>query len=121
MVKAHQLRKKSREQLLEQLEEKKLELLNLRFSKVSGAAGSKLGKIRPTRKDIARILTVVNQTARDEQKAKYAGKKNIPIDLRPKFSRKLRRMLTKREQGQKTWRASRKQYRFPKRKYAVIF
>ena len=121
MVKAHQLRKKTREELLKELDEKKLELLNLRFSKVSGAAGAKLGKIRPTRKEIARILTVVNQNAREEQKAKYAGKKNIPIDLRPKFSRKLRRMLTKREQGQKTQRASRKQYSFPQRKYAVIF
>jgi len=60
-VKAHELRGKSREELLRQLDELKTELQQLRVAKVTGGAASKLSKIKVVRKSIARVLTVYNQ------------------------------------------------------------
>ena len=44
-VKAHELRKKKKADLLKQLEELKTELANLRVAKVTGGAPSKLSKM----------------------------------------------------------------------------
>lgn len=44
-VKAHELRKKSKQDLVDQLNEHKKELSTLRVAKVSGGAPSKLGKM----------------------------------------------------------------------------
>jgi len=44
-VKAHELRGKSREELLRQLDELKTELQQLRVAKVTGGAASKLSKM----------------------------------------------------------------------------
>lgn len=88
-VKAHELRDKSKEEMLKQLEDLKNELAQLRVAKVSGQGGpSKLAKMysfwhralqrtccswlalrfpyhsKVIRKSIARVLTVFNQTQR---------------------------------------------------------
>ena len=44
-IKAHELRGKSKEDLLKQLNELKTELSQLRVAKVTGGAASKLGKM----------------------------------------------------------------------------
>lgn len=85
-----------KKKLLEELEKAKKELSSLRTAQVTNGAPAKLNKIKVVRKDIARILTVVNQEARKAVRAKYAGKSNdkLPKDLRVKKTRAIRRRLS---------------------------
>jgi large subunit ribosomal protein L35e len=46
------------------------------------------------RKSIARVMTVMNQKARQNLREFYKNKKYIPLDLRPKRTRAIRRRLT---------------------------
>ena len=71
------------------------------------------------RKSIARVLTVVTQSQRSALRTAYAGKKHVPLDLRPKKTRAIRRRLTAAQAGAKTVKAAKKAAAFPKRKYAV--
>ncbi|KAJ8260983.1 hypothetical protein COCON_G00167060 [Conger conger] len=86
---------------------------------VTGGAASKLSKIRIVRKSIARVLTVINQTQKDNLRKLYKGKKYKPLDLRPKKTRAIRRMLNKHEEGLKTKRMQRKARLYPIRKFAI--
>jgi large subunit ribosomal protein L35e len=71
------------------------------------------------RKAIARVLTVIRQKQRENLKEFYAGKKYVPLDLRTKKTRALRRALTTAESSRKTARQMKKERHFPMRKYAV--
>jgi len=102
-LKAHELRDKSKEELLKSLEDLKNELAQLRVSKISGQGGpSKLAKIKVIRKSIARVLTVYNQTQRDHLYKSYRKRTWKPLDFRPKKTRAIRRRLTKEESLAKT-------------------
>lgn len=70
-MKARDLRGKKKEELQKQLDEQKNELAGLQVSKVTGGAASKLSKIRTVRKNIARVLTVMNQTQKQELRKFY--------------------------------------------------
>jgi large subunit ribosomal protein L35e len=72
------------------------------------------------RKDIARVLTVISHTRREQLRIFYAGKKYIPTDLREKKTRAMRRRMTKFEDAQKTLKQHKKDIHFPQRKYAVL-
>lgn len=72
-----------------------------------------------TRKHIATILTVLNQTQREHLRAHYKGKKYAPLDLRVKKTRAIRRRLTKHEATLQTERSAKKARHFALRKYAV--
>lgn len=74
---------------------------------------------KSVRKSIARVLTVVNQKQRAALKEEYANKKYVPIDLRSKKTRAIRRRLTKHQANAKTERQAKKDRAFPKRKFAV--
>ncbi len=65
-VRAHELREKSKSDLVNQLTELKGELSHLRIAQVSGGAPAKLAKIHEVRKNIARVLTVANQIAKSK-------------------------------------------------------
>lgn len=71
------------------------------------------------RKSIARILTVINANQRAQLRLFYKGKKYLPLDLRPKLTRELRRRLSKHEATRTTERQRKRQIHFPQRKYAV--
>ena len=114
-----ELRTKKKEELLKQLDELKHELANLRVAKVTGGAPSKLSKISVFRKNIARVLTVINQNQKANLRKFYRGKKGKPVDLRPKLTRAKRRELTKKQKAIKTRKELRKMCNFPKRKYAL--
>merc|ERR1711869_179761 len=120
-VKCYELRKqsKSKADLTKQLDELKTELANLRVAKVTGGAQSKLSKIKVVRKNIARVLTVINETQKGALRQHYAGLKYAPLDLRAKKTRAIRRRLTKNEGDMVTERASKRAVYFPLRKYAV--
>ena len=125
-VKAHELRTKSKGELLAQLKELKEELstvstppvliydhvwiyreikrdcklivnyllLQLRVAQVTGGAPAKLSKIGSVRKSIARVLTVHNQLSKSKLREKVVGTKFVPIELRSKTTRAIRRRLT---------------------------
>uniref|UniRef100_A0A8C0TGP7 Large ribosomal subunit protein uL29 n=1 Tax=Canis lupus familiaris TaxID=9615 RepID=A0A8C0TGP7_CANLF len=118
-IKARDLRGKKKEELLKQLEDLKVELSQLRVAKVTGGAASKLSKIRVVRKSIARVLTVINQTQKENLRKFYKGKKYKPLDLRPKKTRAMRRRLNKHEENLKTKKQQRKERLYPLRKRMV--
>jgi large subunit ribosomal protein L35e len=92
------------------------ELLELRVQKVTGGNNQpKFQKIGIIRKSIARVLTVINQTQRDHLKAFYKGK-YLPLDLRTKKTRAIRRRLSEDEKSRKTLKQIKKERHFPKRK-----
>merc|ERR1712094_132883 len=120
-VKCYELRKqsKSKADLNKQLEELKNELSSLRVTKVTGGAASKLSKIKVVRKNIARVLTVINETQKGALRQHYNGLKYAPLDLRAKKTRAIRRRLTQFEKNQQTKRQAHRAALFPLRKYAV--
>jgi large subunit ribosomal protein L35e len=71
------------------------------------------------RKSIARVLTVYNQTQKEQFRKAFADKKYLPRDLRKKQTRAIRRRLTANESGRKTIRQQKKDAYFPKRRYAL--
>uniref|UniRef100_A0A8C3Q087 Large ribosomal subunit protein uL29 n=1 Tax=Chrysolophus pictus TaxID=9089 RepID=A0A8C3Q087_CHRPC len=112
-IKARDLRGKKKEELLKQLDDLKVELSPLRVAKGT------LSKIRVVRKSIARVLTVINQTQKENLRKFYKGKKYKPLDLRPKKTRAMRRRLNKHEENLKTKKQQRKERLYPVRKYAI--
>ncbi|KAJ2483641.1 60S ribosomal protein L35, L29 [Coemansia sp. RSA 2131] len=118
-VKVAELREKSQAELTQTLDQYKRDLLDLKVQQVAGAAAAKSSKIRDVRKNIARVLTVITQQNRDAVRAKYAGKKHIPIDLRVKKTRALRRAMTKSEVSRITLRQQKKNIHFARRQYAI--
>merc|ERR1719460_3268527 len=112
-VKCYELRKQSKTKadLSKQLEELKNELSSLRVTKVTGGAASKLSKIKVVRKNIARVLTVINETQKGALRQHYENTKYAPLDLRTKKTRAIRRRLTKHE--------AKMAQLFPLRRYAV--
>eukprot|EP00735_Rhodelphis_limneticus_P008354 TRINITY_DN21280_c0_g1::TRINITY_DN21280_c0_g1_i1::g.16357::m.16357 TRINITY_DN21280_c0_g1::TRINITY_DN21280_c0_g1_i1::g.16357 ORF type:complete len:138 (+),score=61.35,sp/Q6PBC1/RL35_XENTR/72.36/2e-52,Ribosomal_L29/PF00831.18/1.3e-19,Ribosomal_L29/PF00831.18/1.2e+03,YSIRK_signal/PF04650.12/0.058,DUF1546/PF07571.8/11,DUF1546/PF07571.8/25 TRINITY_DN21280_c0_g1_i1:39-416(+) len=118
-VAAHELRNKSKADLLKQLDDLKKELSQLRVAKVTGGASSQVSKIWTVRKSIACVLTVINQTQKEKLSEFYAKKKYAPLDLRVKKTRAIRRRLTKHEATRKTVRQQKKDQHFSLRKFAV--
>jgi large subunit ribosomal protein L35e len=94
-IKVHELRDKSKSDLSTQLKELKAELASLRVAKVTGGAPNKLSKIKVVRKSIAQVLTVSSQKQKSALREAYKNKKLLPLDLRPKKTRAIRRRLTK--------------------------
>ncbi|TIB98699.1 hypothetical protein E3Q18_01947 [Wallemia mellicola] len=117
-VRAHELQSKNKTDLLNQLHELKGELVQLRVAKVAGGSASKLTKIHSVRKSIARVLTVINQKQRQHVAEAYKGKR-IPLDMRHKKTRAIRRRLTPKEQNAKTVRQHKREIHFGRRKFAI--
>ncbi|KAL9129817.1 MAG: hypothetical protein Q9175_007187 [Cornicularia normoerica] len=118
-VRTGQLWGKSKDDLKKQLVDLKTELGQLRTQKISGGASSKLHKIHDLRKSVARVLTVINSNQRQQLRLFYAKKKYLPLDLRPKKTRAIRRRLSKHESTVMTEKQKKKSTHFPQRKYAV--
>nr|CAB3446644.1 unnamed protein product [Digitaria exilis] len=79
-IKVHELRGKSKADLQAQLKEFKSELSLLRVAKVTGGAPNKLSKMFKQKAALREA---------------YKKKKLLPLDLRPKKTRAIRRRLTK--------------------------
>ena len=139
-VSAKEYRKKNTADLLAELKKLREELQKIRFTKGSGTAVSKLSKIKDLRKQIARILTIIRQNRKEEVvkglrervTKKEEGKeeevkttiknlkmKHIPLDMRPKLTRAMRRRMTKFERKLVTLRQLKRKLNFPMRKFAV--
>ncbi|KAI9816408.1 MAG: 60S ribosomal protein L35 [Thelocarpon impressellum] len=118
-VKTGQLWSKSKDDLKKQLDELKTELGQLRVQKIAGGAASKLTKIHDLRKSVAKVLTIINANQRAQLRLFYKNKKYLPLDLRPKQTRAIRRRLSKSERARTTDRTKKRAMHFPPRKYAV--
>ena len=138
---AKEYRQKENKDLLQDLKKLREDLQNIRFTKVSGTAVAKLSKIKTLRKQIARILTIIRENKKKEvienltkkvTKEKKDDKevevtntiknlkmKHIPLDLRPKLTRAMRRRMTKFERKLVTLRQLKRKLNFPMRKFAV--
>ena len=143
-VSAKQYREKNSADLLNELKKLREELQKIRFTRSSGTAVAKLSKIKDLRKQIARILTIIRENKKAEvvknlrvkvtkkEKEDKEGKeeeikttiknlkmKHIPLDLRPKLTRAMRRRMTKFERKLVTLRQLKRKLNFPLRKFAV--
>uniref|UniRef100_A0A0N5BGK1 Large ribosomal subunit protein uL29 n=1 Tax=Strongyloides papillosus TaxID=174720 RepID=A0A0N5BGK1_STREA len=119
IIRASELRTKKKDELMKTLVEQKATLASLRVAQVTGGAASKLSKIRVVRKNIARILTILSQTERQELRKYYKGKKYLPTELRAKKTRAMRKGLTKHELNLKSAKQLAKLRAFPKRVFAL--
>jgi len=119
MVKAHELRTKSKAELVGLLTQQRQELANLRVSARTGGSPARITKIRVARKDIARILTVISQNQNAALRKGYKGKKNKPKKLRPRLTHAKRAALKPWELASKTLRQKKKDAAFPLRKFAI--
>ncbi len=63
-MKAQDLRTKTVDELSDQLVDLKKEALNLRFQRASGQLDA-TGRVRQVRRDIARVMTVLDQKGRE--------------------------------------------------------
>ncbi|XP_061375788.1 large ribosomal subunit protein uL29 isoform X1 [Gastrolobium bilobum] len=132
-IKVYELRNKTKAELLNQLKDLKAELALLRVAKVTGGAPNKLSKMcslslslynlrlnpKVVRLSIAQVLTVISQKQKAALREAYKKKKYLPLDLRPKKTRAIRRRLTKHQASLKTEREKKRELYFPVRKYAV--
>lgn len=118
-VRASELRAKTKSDLEKQAEELRIELGQARVAKVTGGSASKLAKIKEIRSSIARVLTVLTAQKRDALKEHYRSKKLVPLDLRSKKTRAIRRRMTKEQINKKTLRQTKRSKAFPLRKFAV--
>ena len=139
-VSAKEYRKKTNAELLTDLKKLREDLQNIRFTKVSGTAVAKLSKIKTLRKQIARVLTIIRDNKKqeviknlrtketkekkdDKEEVKTTMKnlkmKHIPLDLRPKLTRAMRRRMTKFERKLVTLKQLKRKLNFPMRKFAV--
>eukprot|EP00768_Dysnectes_brevis_P008342 gnl/Dysnectes_brevis/74_a92_16500.p2 GENE.gnl/Dysnectes_brevis/74_a92_16500~~gnl/Dysnectes_brevis/74_a92_16500.p2 ORF type:complete len:137 (+),score=26.30 gnl/Dysnectes_brevis/74_a92_16500:44-412(+) len=107
------------EELVIKLNELRKELLRLRVSKVVSAVPAQLSQIKIVRKNIARALTVLTQRKRAEAVQQYKGKKYVPKNLRPRYTRAIRRQLTAKQAAQKSIRVIKREKNFPVRMYAL--
>ncbi|EMR61552.1 putative 60s ribosomal protein l35 protein [Eutypa lata UCREL1] len=117
-IKSGALWSKNKDDLLKTLTELKAELSQLRIQKVT-SSGTKLNRIHDLRKSIARVLTIVNLKQRSQLRLFYKNKKYLPLDLRPKQTRAIRRRLSPEEKSQTLEKTKKRQTHFPQRKYAV--
>ena len=142
-ISAKTYRKKNNTELLADLKKLREDLQQIKFTRVSGTAVSKLSKIKDLRKQIARILTIIREHKKEDvvkelrtkvTKEVKDGKeeeitktiknlkvKHLPIDLRAKRTRAMRKRLTKFENNLLTLKQLKRKLNFPKRKFAVPY
>ncbi|OMJ07549.1 60S ribosomal protein L35 [Smittium culicis] len=117
-VKAADLREKSKAELMQTLSNLKKDLLNLKVQNVGGAGSASGLKVREMRKNVARVLTVISQTER--KKALEAAKgKRIPLDLRFKRTRAIRRRMSLSDRNVKTVKEQKRRLHRSRRQYAI--
>jgi large subunit ribosomal protein L35e len=120
-VRCHELRTKTKTELVGKLEELKKELSQLRVTQASSSGKTaRVARIGSVRKDIARTLTVMNQDTKAKLRQHYSAQGGLmPLDLRAKKTRAIRKRLTADQAAKKTVKQQKKDANFPKRTYAV--
>ncbi|XP_040821693.1 60S ribosomal protein L35-like [Ochotona curzoniae] len=113
-IKVQDLHGRKKEELLKQLDGFKVELWQLCIAKFTGGAASELSKIRVVHKSITRVLSVINQTQK-ENLQKYKS-----LDLQAKKMRTLcHQQLNKPEENLRTKKQQRKEQLYTLHNYTV--
>ena len=102
------------------LKELKSELAKLRFEKVTGGAQNKVSRLRVCKKEIARLMTIINTDRTQQLKKYYTQAKYLPKQLRVKGTKKERRALTAAQKNRLTAKAAKHAQHFPQRKFYVL-
>merc|ERR1711879_197958 len=118
-LRAAELRNEDKAALEKRLVEFRQELATLQVAKVTSGGPSKLGKIHSVRKNIAKVLIVINQARKAELQKFYRGKNIRPVDLKPRKIRALRRRLNKHEESLKNLKTVRREQKSAKKVYAL--
>ena len=92
-LKAYQLVEKTRAELLEELATLEKKLFELRGQIATSASAQKHSEIKNTRKDVARVKTILMEQQRKALLGKYEGAKHVPKDLRAKTTKSQRKQL----------------------------
>ena len=71
------------------------------------------------RKSIARVLTIINAKQRSQLRLFYKNKKYMPLDLRAKQTRAIRRRLSPEDASRQLEKTKKRQTHFPQRKFAI--
>ena len=115
---AKTLREKPVAELQQLLAANQAKLFELRVKKNSEGQAKDLSAIRTTRREIARLATVINQQYREEARQALKGKV-LPKELRAKKTRALRRALTTKEASIKTLSQQKKTNNFPAKNFYI--
>lgn len=118
-AKIDELTKKSKEELLSTLADLQKELSQLRVAKVTGGAPAKLSKLSVVRKSIAQVSTVLTLQQKAALRKYFAKKKYVPVDLREKKTRALRKALSKSDASRQTVSQRKAARHFPQLVYAL--
>ena len=107
-LKPHELRQKSRSDLLEELAKLEKKLFELRGQIATSSSRQKLSEIQTTRKDVARVKTVLMEQQRNALKEKFKDAKHVPKDIRPHLTKSQRQQLPAKYADKLTKRATRR-------------
>merc|ERR1712088_1226119 len=118
-MRVSEIRGQSKDELTKKLTELRQELATLNVAKVTAQSASKLGKINVVRKQIAKVLTVINQARKAELQKFYRGKNVRPVDLKPRKTRALRKRLNKHEESLKSLKTVRREQRTALKNFAL--
>ena len=91
----------------------------MKVQKNASGAANKIAQIKIVRKAIARVNTIITEKSRSELKASLKNAKRLPLDLRPKLTRAMRRRLSKDEATKVTLRQHKKNIHFANIKFVV--
>ena len=106
VLKPHELRQKSRSDLLEELAKLEKKLFELRGQIATSASRQKLSEIQTTRKEVARVKTVLMEQQRTALKDKFKDAKHVPKDIRPNLTKSQRQKLPAKWANKLTKRAT---------------
>lgn len=105
-LKPHELRAKSRSELLEELAKLEKKLFELRGQAATSSSRQKLSEIQTTRRDVARVKTVLMEQQRAALKDKFKEAAHVPKDLRPNLTKSQRQQLPAKWANKLTKRAA---------------
>lgn len=106
--------------MVTQLEGLKKDLSQLRTVQKKNDKSARVARIGTVRKDIARVLTVMNQDTKSKLREHFSKQGGaLPIDLREKKTRAIRKRLTPAQASKVTVKQAKKDANFPMRTYAV--
>lgn len=116
---ARDIRGNTPAELQAKLDSFRQELSSIRVAAVTQSGAQKVGKLRSTRKNIAKVLTVINQSQKEQLQKFYRGKKVRPTDLKPRKTRAMRKALNKHEESLKNLKTIRRERRTALKNFAL--
>ena len=118
-LKGHELAQKKRQDLLEELAGLEKKLFELRSQIATQSSRQKLSEILNTRRDVARVKTILMEQQRKALLETYKDAKHVPKDIRPNVVKSRRQKIPEKYANKLTPRAA-KRARFLKPvKYAL--